>query len=111
MCSSTRGPAIWPSLVTWPTRSTALPRCLAKRISAWAAARSWVTVPGACSSPSTHMVWIESTISRSGACGRSTVARMSPTEVALASWTGAVGQPEARRARSRIWSIDSSPLT
>ena len=67
MCSSTRGPAIWPSLVTWPISRRALPRCLAKRISAWAAARSWVTVPGACSSPSTHMVWIESTITRSGA--------------------------------------------
>ena len=38
------------------------------------------------------------------------VARMSPTEVALASWTGASASP-SRRARSRIWSIDSSPLT
>ena len=99
MCSSTRGPAIWPSLVTWPISSRALPRCLAKRISAWAAARSWVTVPGACSSPSTHMVWIESTISRSGACGRSTVASMSPAEVALASCTGGVSEAEPKGAQ------------
>ena len=26
ICSTTRGPAIWPSLVTWPTRMTAVPR-------------------------------------------------------------------------------------
>ena len=47
MCSSTRGPAIWPSLVTWPISSSAVPRRLAKRISSCALVRSWVTVPGA----------------------------------------------------------------
>ena len=59
MCSTTRGPAIWPSLVTWPTRMMAAPDFLAKRISACAEARTWVTVPGADSTVSVHMVWIE----------------------------------------------------
>src|SRR5215208_2564798 len=39
MCSTTRGPAIWPSLVTWPTRIMAAPERLAKRISACAEPR------------------------------------------------------------------------
>ena len=47
MCSTTRGPAIWPSLVTWPTRMIAAPDFLAKRISACAEPRTCVTVPGA----------------------------------------------------------------
>ncbi len=47
MCSSTRGPAIMPSLVTWPTSSTVMPRRLASRISSAAQARTWATVPGA----------------------------------------------------------------
>ena len=59
MCSTTRGPAIWPSLVTWPTRTTAAPVCLAKRIIACAPVRTCVTVPGADSAMSLHSVWIE----------------------------------------------------
>ena len=47
MCSTTRGPAIWPSLVTWPTKMTAVPVRLAKRMSSLAAPRTCVTVPGA----------------------------------------------------------------
>src|SRR6185436_1559222 len=35
MCSSTRGPAMAPSLVTWPTSSTAMPRRLASSTNAW----------------------------------------------------------------------------
>ena len=46
-CSSTRGPARWPSLVTWPTSTTAhapapWPRCTRR----WAHSRTWVTEPG-----------------------------------------------------------------
>ena len=47
MCSTTRGPAICPSLVTCPTSSSAAPLALAKRISACAEPRTWLTVPGA----------------------------------------------------------------
>ena len=59
MCSITLGPAIWPSLVTWPTSSSAEPCALAKRTSDCVAARTWLTVPGAASSPSAQSVWIE----------------------------------------------------
>ena len=59
MCSTTRGPAIWPSLVTCPTSSKAASLALAKRISACAEPRTWLTVPGADSIASLHMVWIE----------------------------------------------------
>ena len=46
-CARARaGPAIAPSLVTWPTSSTAMPRRLASSTSACAEARTWVTVPG-----------------------------------------------------------------
>ena len=46
MCSSTRGPAIAPSLVTCPTRSVVTPRSLATRISRAVHARTWPTLPG-----------------------------------------------------------------
>ena len=59
MCSSTRGPAIAPSLVTWPTSTSANPRDLASRISSKLDARTWLTLPGALSTLSSHMVWIE----------------------------------------------------
>ena len=67
MCSTTRGPAIWPSLVTWPTSTTAAPDFLAKRVSACAEVRTWVTVPGAQSTRSVHSVWMESMMTRCGA--------------------------------------------
>ena len=47
MCSSTRGPAMVPSFVTWPTSSTAVPVCLAKRTRRAALSRTWLTLPGA----------------------------------------------------------------
>src|SRR3954449_2677032 len=93
MCSTTRGPAIWPSLVTWPTRMMAAPVLLANRISACAEARTWVTVPGADSTVSVHIVWIESiTISR-GTAPSDSVDTMSSTDVSAASCTGASDSP------------------
>ena len=56
MCSMMRGPAIAPSLVTCPTRTTAAPDFLAKRVSACAEVRTCVTVPGALSTRSVHSV-------------------------------------------------------
>ena len=47
MCSSTRGPAMAPSLVTWPTRMIAVPVCLAWRVSCAAHSRTCATEPGA----------------------------------------------------------------
>ncbi len=47
MCSSTRGPARAPSLVTWPTMTVASPRVLESATRLSAHARTWVTEPGA----------------------------------------------------------------
>ena len=44
----------------------AVPRRLAKPISAWAQARTWATVPGADSSVSANRVWIESMTTAAG---------------------------------------------
>jgi hypothetical protein len=100
--------AIDPSLVTWPTSTIAAPLSLAKRISSPAEARTWLTVPGAPSIRSLCMVWIESMITKAGGAPSPSVVNMSRTEVAAASWTGAEPRPR-RRARSRTWSVASSP--
>ena len=47
MCSMTFGPAIWPSLVTWPTTTMTGPRDFASAMSDCMQARTWLTVPGA----------------------------------------------------------------
>ena len=47
MCSSTRGPASAPSLVTWPTSTIAQPVALAVRVSCAAHSRTCATEPGA----------------------------------------------------------------
>ena len=46
MCSSVRGPASDPSLVTWPTSTMATCRDLARPTSWSAHSRTWVTLPG-----------------------------------------------------------------
>ena len=97
-----------PSLVTWPTSSTAMPRRLASSTSACAEPRTWLTVPGVLSIVSSHMVWMESITATLGASGRSSVATMSRTEVAAVSCTGASPRP-SRSARRRTWSSASSP--
>ena len=61
-----RGPAIPPSLVTWPTRMQAIRRSLASRIRAEVASRTWVTPETTPSTPAEVIVWMESTTSRLG---------------------------------------------
>src|SRR6056297_3589926 len=56
MCSSTRGPARAPSLVTWPTSTTVQPVCLAYWTSLDAHSRTWATAPGADCNASLHSV-------------------------------------------------------
>ena len=56
------------------------------------------------------MVWIESITSSAGGSPSPSVVRMSRTEVAAASRTGALPSP-SRTARSRTCSADSSPET
>ena len=108
ICSTTRGPAIWPSLVTWPTSMIAAPLALAKRISACAEPRTWLTVPGVDSIASLHIVWIESMTTSCGRSPEPSVATMSSTLVCAASSTGASARP-SRAARRRTWAVDSSP--
>ena len=80
-----RGPAIWPSLVTWPTRMIAA--LIFGKADQCRAARTWVTVPGA-DRPCRSHGWIRSiTISR-GVLPSDSVATMSSTEVSAASSTG-----------------------
>ena len=81
---------------------------MARRISSAAEARTWATVPGAESSTSTYMVWIESTTTTSGGIAASRLATMSRTLVAAASPTAVPATP-SRRARMRICSTASSP--
>ena len=89
-----------PSLVTWPTSSRAMPRFLATRISSWALARTWATVPGALSRASTYMVWIESITTTSGLSAASRLETISRTLVAAANPTDAPATP-SRWARMR----------
>ncbi len=110
MCSSTRGPAMAPSLVTWPTSTSAKPADLARRISSNAAARTWATVPGALSMVSSHIVWIESITTSAASGARSRAAVISRRLIAAASSSGASATAR-RRARRRTWSTDSSPET
>ena len=97
-----------PSLVTWPTRIRAKPARFARRISSCAEVLTWETVPGADSRLSTYMHWIESMTTTSGASLPSSVAAMSRTDVAAARPTAASAWP-SRWARSRSWSMASSP--
>ena len=77
------------------------PRCFARRISSWAAARTWLTVPGALSSESKYMVWIES-MTTTSLRPSSSEATMSRMLVAAASPTGAALTPEARGAQPHL---------
>ena len=92
MCSTTRGPAIWPSLVTWPTSITATPRFLASRTSSPAQARTWVTEPGPASCMSLQSVCTESITTRSKR-SRFRPSTMSRSAVSAASCTGASARP------------------
>ena len=70
MCSNARGPAIEPSLVTWPIRKTGVPLVFASRRNCAATSRIWEIDPGADSISDEKVVWIESTIIAPG-CNRS----------------------------------------
>src|SRR6266849_6236877 len=84
---------------------TVKPRRLARRMSSCAAARTWLTVPGALSSVSRYMVWIESMTTICGRSSRSSVAAMSRMLVAVASSTGAASagaEPLRHRLARRL---------
>ena len=108
-CSSTRGPAIDPSLVTWPTIIVVMLRVLATRISAAATSLTWVTPPGTPSMPEAPIVWIESTTSSVGRTSSMWVST-APRSVSAARNSSSC-TPPVRSARSRTWAADSSPVT
>ena len=108
-CSSTRGPATAPSLVTWPTRITAQSIRFATSIIALAASRTCPTEPGAPVIPSACSVWIESITQASGRSA-SSVAITASSEVSASAGTASAAAP-SRSARSLTCAVDSSPET
>ena len=66
MCSRILGPAMAPSLVTWPTRNTLHPLVFARRISIEADSLTWDTLPGALAISGRYMVCMESTTITAG---------------------------------------------
>ena len=66
MCSSTLGPAIAPSFVTWPTMKTAVPVVFATRVKKDVASRTWLTLPGAEAISGQYIVCMESIIKNAG---------------------------------------------
>ena len=84
------------------------PLCLAWRSSAWALARTCVTVPGDDSTVSVCMVWIESMTISAARLPVEQVAKISSTWVALASSTDASARA-SRAARNRTCATASSP--
>ncbi len=108
-CSSERGPAIAPSLVTCPTRTIATPVDFAVAVSAVVTERTWVTPPTTPSTSPAVIVCTESTTTRLG-----WTASMCPSTVCMsdsaARKTSSCVHP-VRSARIRIWPADSSPDT
>ena len=109
MCSSTRGPASVPSLVTWPTSTIGAPLALAMRVSCAAHSRTWATEPGAEVSCSEYTVWIESMTQKSGASA-SIAARIFSSWISASTRTREPSRPR-RRARSATCAPLSSPVT
>ena len=116
MCSSARGPARAPSLVTWPTSTVATCRDLARPTSWSAHSRTWVMLPGtplARRSPRVAgpmaTAWIESITTRSGSASTTELITVPTSVAARISRPGGIGP--RRSARSRTWWADSSADT
>ena len=86
---------------------TEAPLRFANVVSSWAAERTWDTLPGALSTVSAHMVWIESMITRSG-FSVSIVVKILRRFVSAPSCTVADPKPN-RWARMRTCALASSP--
>ena len=108
-CSSTRGPASAPSLVTCPTRTTAMSWPLAARATRSATSRTCPTEPAAPPSCAACRVCTESTTHTSGR-SRSKVATTTSRSVSATAGTRSASAP-SRRARRATWAADSSPVT
>ena len=102
MCSITLGPAICPSLVTWPTSTSVEPLVLAWLISAEAQPLSCEMVPGAASTLSDQSVCTESMTTREGGAVLPSVATILATLVSVPSATGASRKPKSRSAHAHL---------
>ena len=109
MCSSTRGPASSPSLVTWPTRIRAMPLVLATCSSCAVTSRIWATEPGVEPTADDHRVWTESTTQADG-CSCSSAATTA-LGLGLGESRRPLPPPPRRTLRSLTWAADSSPET
>ena len=108
-CSSVRGPASDPSLVTWPTSSVAIPSSLASRCTRIAPSRTWLTEPGPPGASGSCTAWIESIAITSGRIA-SACAHTCGNEVSHTTSRSGASVP-SRPARSRTCAADSSAHT
>ena len=107
MCSSTRGPAMSPLLVTCPMMNTGMPAVFAACSSAVAHSRTCDVDPGEPVASSRNTVWIESTTSAAGR-SRTTAAKIASSRVAEYTITPSAWTPK-RSAREASCSTLSSP--
>ncbi len=107
-CSSSRGPAMEPSLVTWPTSSVVMLRRLAAAMMEAATSRTCDTPPALPSTSALLRVWTESTISSRGSIF-STWPRAWPRSVSADRYRESA-TASIRSARSFTCAADSSPV-
>ena len=105
-CSTARGPARSPSLVTWPTRSSGAPVDLAMRVRRSTQVRTWARLPAGWPSSGSETDWSESTTTSAGRC-RSTAASIASTSGPSMARRFRGTRP-MREARPRTWASDSS---
>ena len=107
MCSRVRGPAIAPSLVTWPTSTMGTPVSLATVSRRATASRTWLGLPGVPAASGALTVWMESTTA-SGGRSLLIAAASASRSVSASTATDGTRQP-SRSARIATCSADSSP--
>ena len=105
-CSTARGPAMSPSLVTWPTSRSGTPLDLAMRVRRSTQVRTWARLPAGWPSSGSETDCNESTTTSAGRC-RSTAASIASTSgPSMARRFRGTGP--MREARPRTWARDSS---
>ena len=106
-CSTARGPARSPSLVTCPTRRNGTPLDLAIRVRRSTQARTWARLPAGWASSGSEIDWSESTTTRAGRCRADRL--LDRVDVgALQGEQVRAGTGPRRTARPLTWASDSS---
>ena len=100
-CSTARGPARSPSLVTCPTRSSGTPLDFAMRVRRSTQARTWARLPAGWASSGSETDWSESTTSSAG-WWRSTAASISSDVGPLQREQVTGHQADARRPPAHL---------